>query len=76
MCGIIAIVSFKNHKQGIDSLMSERTVVKIAHRLSTVRNCDYIYVLKDGRIAEEGSFNKLYRDEKSSFYNMCQAQNL
>jgi subfamily B ATP-binding cassette protein MsbA len=63
-------------QQSINSLKGERTVVIIAHRLSTVRNCDYIYVLKDGRIAEEGSFNKLYRDEKSSFYNMCQAQNL
>jgi len=63
-------------QQSINSLKGERTVVIIAHRLSTVRSCDYIYVLKEGRIVEEGSFNKLYRDEKSSFYNMCQAQNL
>ena len=76
MCGIIAIVSFKNHKQGIDSLMSERTVVKIAHRLSTVRNCDYIYVLNDVRVVNDGSFDELYMDRNSRFYSMCQAQNL
>ena len=51
-------------------------IVIIAHRLSTVRNCDYIYVLKDGRIVEEGSFDELYRDTDSLFYNMCLIQNL
>jgi subfamily B ATP-binding cassette protein MsbA len=63
-------------QQSINSLKGERTIVIIAHRLSTVRNCDYIYVLKDGRIVEEGSFDELYGDEKSRFYSMCLDQNL
>jgi len=63
-------------QQSINSMKGKQTIVIISHRLSTIRDCDYIYVLKKGRIIEEGSFNKLYRDEKSSFYNMCQAQNL
>jgi ABC-type multidrug transport system fused ATPase/permease subunit len=63
-------------QQSINSLKGERTIVIIAHRLSTVRNCDYIYVLKEGRIVEEGSFDELYGDESSCFYSMCQAQNL
>jgi subfamily B ATP-binding cassette protein MsbA len=63
-------------QQSINSLKGERTIVIIAHRLSTVRNCDYIYVLKDGRIVEEGSFDELYRDTDSLFYNMCLIQNL
>jgi subfamily B ATP-binding cassette protein MsbA len=63
-------------QQSINSLKGERTIVIIAHRLSTVRNCDYIYVLKDGRLVEEGSFDELYGKTNSSFYSMCQAQNL
>jgi subfamily B ATP-binding cassette protein MsbA len=63
-------------QQSINSLKGERTIVIIAHRLSTVRNCDYIYVLKEGRIVEEGSFDELYGKTNSRFYSMCQAQNL
>jgi subfamily B ATP-binding cassette protein MsbA len=63
-------------QQSINSLKGERTLVIIAHRLSTVKNCDYIYVFKEGRIVEEGSFDKLYNDKDSVFSRMCQAQNL
>jgi len=63
-------------QQSINSLKGERTIVIIAHRLSTVRDCDYIYVLKDGRIVEEGSFDELYKDKDSIFSKMCQMQNL
>lgn len=35
------------------------TVITVAHRLDTVRRCDRIYVLKDGRIVESGSFDQL-----------------
>ena len=63
-------------QQSINSLKGERTVVIIAHRLSTVKNCDYIYVLKEGRIVDEGSFDELYNDRNSIFSKMCQAQNL
>jgi len=63
-------------QQSINSLKGERTVVIIAHRLSTVRNCDYIYVFKEGRIVEYGSFDELYKDKDSIFSKMCQMQNL
>ncbi len=38
-----------------------RTVIMIAHRLSTVRNADRIYVLKDGKAAEQGKHDELLK---------------
>jgi len=40
-------------------LAGERTVILIAHRLSTVEDCDRLFFLKDGRLAAEGSFEQL-----------------
>ena len=45
----------------IETLMHRRTNFIIAHRLSTVRRCDRIIVLKDGTIAEQGTFAELVR---------------
>ncbi len=57
-------------------LAKGKTVIMIAHRLSTVANVDCIYVLKDGRIAEsgnretlcnlEGEFSKMWKDYQTS----------
>ncbi len=41
--------------------MQDRTSIVIAHRLSTVRNVDTIYVLKEGRIIEQGSYDELLK---------------
>jgi ATP-binding cassette subfamily B protein len=46
---------------GIKRLTSGRTTFIIAHRLSTIRNCDLILVLRDGTIAERGTFAELMR---------------
>lgn len=43
----------------IDELIGERTVVAIAHRLSTVIKCDQILVLGDGGIMEQGTHHEL-----------------
>jgi len=45
--------------RAIESLHGTRTVIVVAHRLSTVRNCDRIIVLRDGRIAALGSYVEL-----------------
>jgi len=47
----------------IEEFLQNRTVIVIAHRLSTVQSADYIYVLSDGKIVEEGSPKKLLEDE-------------
>ena len=41
--------------------MKNRTVIVIAHRLSTVQNADKIVVINDGRIAEEGKHEELLK---------------
>src|ERR1700757_2849406 len=46
---------------GIERLVAARTTFIIAHRLSTVRRCDRIVVLRDGAIAEEGTLPELLR---------------
>jgi len=43
------------------SLMTGRTSFIIAHRLSTIREADLILVLRDGSIAEQGTFAELLR---------------
>ena len=44
--------------EAIEKLMEGRTTFIIAHRLSTVRRCDRILVLRDGTIAESGGFRR------------------
>ena len=47
--------------EAIETLMTGRTTFIIAHRLSTVRRCNHIIVLRDGSIAEAGNFPELLR---------------
>ncbi len=49
-------------ESGLDSLMEGRTVLVIAHRLSTVRNSDEIMVIEKGRIIEKGSHSELIKN--------------
>lgn len=46
-------------QEALDKLMSTRTTIAIAHRLSTVKNADEIIVLHEGRIAERGRHDEL-----------------
>ena len=54
-------------QRAFERLANGRTVIMIAHRLTTVQNADKIYVLKDGKIAEEGTHVQLM--EKGGLYH-------
>lgn len=48
-------------QEALDNLMKNRTVIVIAHRLSTVQNADQIIVINDGKIAEAGKHADLIK---------------
>jgi ATP-binding cassette subfamily C protein len=48
-------------------ILKDKTIITIAHRLSTVKNADTIYVLDDGRIVQRGSHKEL--EEQEGHYN-------
>lgn len=45
--------------QALDELTPSKTVIIIAYRLSTVKNCDTIFFLKDGLVSGQGTFEEL-----------------
>ena len=47
-------------QDNIDELRDNTTIILIAHRLSTVRNSDMIFVLDGGRVIEQGTYDYLY----------------
>jgi len=51
-----------------------RTSIIIAHRLSTVVNCDNILVLSNGQVAESGTHSKLLADEQSLYAELWRSQ--
>ena len=61
-------------QQSIERLRGSLTIVIISHRLSTIKNVDYIYVLEEGRIIEQGTFAELSRRQNSAFRQMCELQ--
>ena len=57
----------------LDTLFSGKTVVIVAHRLSTVRNADNIVVLDDGRIVESGRHAELIA-RQGAYYQLVRNQ--
>lgn len=50
-------------QRAFEELSKDKTVIMIAHRLTTVRNADRIFVLKDGKIEESGTHNQLSQSD-------------
>ncbi len=47
----------------LEEILKDKTVITIAHRLSTVKNVDKIYVLDDGKIVQSGNHEELEKEE-------------
>lgn len=60
-------------EKGMDAIMEGRTVLVIAHRLSTVRNSKAIMVLENGKIIERGSHEELIL-QKGRYYQLYTGQ--
>ncbi|KAJ1905240.1 hypothetical protein LPJ81_002034 [Coemansia sp. IMI 209127] len=59
----------------LDKAAKERTTLTVAHRLSTIQNCDMIVVFKNGRIVERGTHDELLAI-KGTYYLLVQQQSL
>ena len=57
---------------GIEELRDQKTILLIAHRLSTVKNCDIVFFLKNGQLIAQGKFDELI-EENPDFRKMAQA---
>ncbi|MCL2214362.1 MAG: ABC transporter ATP-binding protein/permease [Treponema sp.] len=60
-------------QQAINEIAGTRTIVIIAHRLSTVRNADVIFVFEKGRIVQSGSHTQLV-EQDGLYQKLCQVQ--
>lgn len=62
-------------RESIDALSGKKTVVIVAHRLSTIKNANKIYFIDEGKIVDEGTFEELFENNEA-FKTMFLAENL
>ena len=56
-------LSEKLVQESMERLMAGRTVLAIAHRLSTIENADWVVVLEEGRLVEQGTYDELLNQQ-------------
>jgi ATP-binding cassette subfamily B protein len=61
-------------QDAMEELRQNRTCIIIAHRLSTVKKADFLYVLKEGEVVEKGSHKELM--ELQNYYHELYTKNL
>ncbi len=64
----------KQISSAIDKLIEGRTTISIAHRLSTLKNCNYIMAIEHGELVEMGTAEELL-ERKGVYYNLYTLQN-
>jgi len=63
----------KEIQETLDSISKDRTTIVIAHRLTTVKNADKIFLLGSGELLESGTHDELIKKE-GRYYNLQKAQ--
>ncbi|MDB9312951.1 ABC transporter ATP-binding protein [Spirulina sp. CS-785/01] len=56
--------------EAVEQLSGEKTLIMIAHRLTTVKNCDRLYFMERGKIVDQGTYEEL-RDRNEAFQRMA-----
>jgi ABC-type multidrug transport system fused ATPase/permease subunit len=56
--------------ESIKNMSRKKTIIMIAHRITTVKNCDMIYLMEKGVITDQGAYEELYQ-KNSSFKKMA-----
>jgi len=69
----IDVQTEKALQQGLNTMLKDRTSFIVAHRLSTIRNCDKIMYIDDGGIVETGNHEELMK-KKGAYYRLYTAQ--
>ncbi|MCL2518995.1 MAG: ATP-binding cassette domain-containing protein, partial [Oscillospiraceae bacterium] len=61
-------------QEALNKLIAHRTTITIAHRLSTLKECNYLFAIKHGEIAESGTHAELI-EQKGVYYKLYTLQN-
>ena len=61
-------------QRALTVLLENRTAFIVAHRLSTIRQCDRIYVIEDGRVTESGPHEELIGREGGTYRRLAELQ--
>ena len=63
-------ITEKKIMNSIDKLSGKKTIFVIAHRLKTVKNCNIIFFINNGKIVDQGTYQKLI-DTNEDFKNLA-----
>lgn len=64
--------SQKKIQIALDNIKKDRTMIIVAHRMSTIEKCDQIFVLEKGKIKEKGTFEDL--KQAGAFFSRLTAE--
>lgn len=62
-------------QNSIDELKGKKTIILVAHRLTTIKNADIVFYISNGKVVAQGSFNELFNNNEE-FRNLFYAENL